>query len=493
MTSKQARLVLAVMLAVWAFELASRGTGVASGADSSGYYNLARLLARGVTTEVLRPVAGVSMQSYHPLFFTPLGFAPEGRPGELLPVYPPGFPLHLALAAPIVGWDRAGVLVNTLAGIAALLLVYHLTRRFELPRGWALAGVALFALFPVTVLYFTCMFSDGLATTWCAAAIAFALAGRRSARFAVLAGLAFGVAVLVRPTDVLLLPALVIALGWRRRALLGLVAGGLPAAIAFGAYNLATYGHLLATGYPSVSSEFSLAYFVPRIAHFGVWIARFWTPLVLLLWLGVVYRTVRGDRRFVLLAGWVIPFVCFYSFYFHSDRFWWYLRFLLPVMPALLIGALLIAFQLRQRALARWGGSRAARPLIAGLLIGAALWAGASSRHWLRYFRIGHLAAADVEYPRSVTWAAGRLPPNAAIACFQMSGAVYAYSRFPVIRYDVLDHDSAVGLGAELLAHRVPVYALLFEFEVPAFRNRYGEHFVELNRLGRVSLWQLRQ
>jgi hypothetical protein len=483
--------VLAVILVAWAWVLASHGTGVAGGADSSGYYNLARLLAQGRSTEVLRPVAGVSMESYHPLYFNPLGFAPAEHAGQLVPVYPPGFPLHLALAAPIVGWERAGVLVNTLAGVAMLLLVFNLARRFELPPGWALVAVILFAFFPVTIMYFTSMFSDGLATAWCAAAIAGALAGRRSVALAALAGFAFGVAVLVRPTDALLLPALLLALGWQRRTLIAFTSGGLPVAFALGAYNLITYGELLVTGYGNISSELKLSYFFPRITHFGVWIARFWTPVVLLLWAGVAYLVLRKDRRCVLLAAWVVPFVGFYSFYYHSDRFWWYLRFLLPVMPAVLIGALLIARQLAELAVGRWGPRRAARPLIAGLLVGLAVWAGASSRHWDRFFRVVHLPAREVEYPQGVAWMARQVPPNAAIACFQTSGAVYAYSSFPVIRYDILDRDSAGRLARELQAHRTPVFALLFEFEVPAFRERYGDAFVELGRSGRSSLWRL--
>jgi len=493
MSPKLTRVLLVALVAYYGWVLASHGTGFASGADGSGYYNLARLLGQGRSTETLRPVPGIAMESYHPLLFTPLGFAPGHRPGRLVPVYPPGLPAHLALAAPIVGWDGAGVLVNTLAGMAALLLVYHLARRLELPREWALAAVVLFASFPVTFLYFTCLFSDGLATGWCCAAGACALAGRRSAGLAALAGFAFGVAVLVRPSAALLLPALLLALGWRPRALLAFGAGGLPAAVALAGYNLATYGQLLATGYPNLASEFRWAYFPPRVRHFGLWTARFWTPLVLLLWVGVLAGAARRDRRHLQLVAWVVPFVVFYSFYYHSDRFWWYLRFLLPAMPAVLIGALLVARQLQESALRRWGMRRVGRVLVAGLLVGATLWAASSSRHWIRFFRVSRLAAGDVEYPRGVAWMARQVPPDAAVACFQTSGAVYAYSRFPVIRYDILDPARAARLGAELRASRTPVFALLFEVEEPDFRARYGDAFVEHGRSGRSSLWRLRE
>lgn len=484
---------LAVIVAACALVLVRHGSGISSGADGSGYYNLARLLASGRSTWTLRPVPGVTMGAYSPSIFTPLGFSPGKRPGELVPVYEPGLPLHLALAAPFVGWDNACVLVNVLAGIATLLLIYHLARRLGLPPWGGVAAVVLFALLPLSPMFYTGLFSEGLATAWCAAVIALALASRRSAVLAAVAGFGFGIAVTVRPTDALLVLAVAVALDWRRRTLLGFVAGGLPVAIAFMGYNLHTYGHPIATGYWNLPAEFSLSYVWPRLEYFALWLSRFWSPLALLLLLGAVCFAIRRERKYLLVTAWFLPFVAFYSFYSHSDHAWWYLRFLLPGIPGLLLGALMVAFDTKQAAVRRWGSSRAVRPLLAGVLLGAAVWAGAASLHWVRFFDVIHLMRGDVEYPRDVAWMQERIPANAAVVCMQVSGAVYTYSHFPVIRDDILGFDpaSARRLAQEVARHRTPVFALLFEFELPRFQQRYGSAFREVGRRGRATLWKL--
>jgi hypothetical protein len=482
---------LAIIVMACALVVVRHGSGVSSGADGSGYYNLARLLARGRSTWEFRPVAGVTMGAYNPSIFTPLGFSAGKRPGELVPVYEPGLPLHLALAAPFVGWDNACVLVNVLAGIATLLLIYYLARRLGLPPWWGVAAVVLFALLPLSPMFYTGLFSEALATAWCAAVIALALASRRSAVLAAVAGFGFGIAVTVRPTDALLVLAIAVALDWRRRTLLSFVAGGLPVAIAFMGYNLHTYGHPIATGYWNMPAEFRLSYFWARLEHFALWLSRFWTPLALLLFLGVLYFAIRRERRHLLVTAWFLPFVAFYSFYSHSDHAWWYLRFLLPGIPGLLLGALMAAFDMKQAAVRRWGSRRAVRPLLAGVLLGAAAWAGAASLHWVRFFDVIHLMRGDVEYGRDVAWMQRMIPVNTAVVCMQVSGAVYTYSHFPVIRVDILDPASAKRLAHEVAGHRTPVFALLFEFELPRFQQRYGSAFREVGRRGRATLWKL--
>jgi hypothetical protein len=149
------------------------------------------------------------------------------------------------------------------------------------------------------------------------------------------------------------------------------------------------------------------------------------------------------------------------------------------------------AFDMKQSVVRRWSSRRAVRPLLAGALLGAFVWAGVSSLHWLRSFDVIHLERGDVEYPRDVAWMQRLIPANAAVACMQVSGAVYTYSHFPVIRDDILDPASARRLAQEVAEHRTPVFALLFEFELPRFQQRYGSAFREVGRLGRATLWKL--
>ena len=85
--------------------------------------------------------------------------------------------------------------------------------------------------------------SDIAATFWCAAAVLAALCSRRRMAWAAAAGAAFAMAVLLRPTAAVLLPALLIALPFAVRHYLVFAAGGAPLAAVFLAYNNAAYGN----------------------------------------------------------------------------------------------------------------------------------------------------------------------------------------------------------------------------------------------------------
>ena len=87
------------------------------------------------------------------------------------------------------------------------------------------------------------------------------------------AGAAFAAAVLTRPTNLLLAPALVVLIGWKPRQLLAFVAGGLPGAAWLAWYNHALYGHPLASGYGNIGAAFGVRYGAPTALHFGKWLA----------------------------------------------------------------------------------------------------------------------------------------------------------------------------------------------------------------------------
>ena len=93
---------------------------------------------------------------------------------------------------------------------------------------------------------------DVVATFWGMAALAAALAARRHFAWMMVAGLAFGLGVLVRPTNALLLPALLVSTPLTPRAYLLLGVGGAPMVASYLAFNQLSYGRLLSTGYTDV-------------------------------------------------------------------------------------------------------------------------------------------------------------------------------------------------------------------------------------------------
>jgi hypothetical protein len=483
-------LAVALLAACYGGIIATYASPDASGSDQSGYLNGARLIAAGRRFGAVRTPPGLTGE-FSPWLLTPLGFAPAPVAGLLAPAYPVGFPLHLVAGSWVVGWARTGILVQALAGAAFFVLVVGLGRELGLPLGLSTASAAVLAAFPVSFHFFTWMMSDGLATTWCTAAVLCALLARRRAAFAAAAGFAFGVAVLVRPTDVLLLPALALALPGRWRAWLRFAAGGVPAAVFLVAWNVEVYSRLLGTGYGDLDRFFAVSYFWPRVVHFLVWLGRLLGPPVLLLWLGSVARAVRGERRHLVLLVWFVPMVVFYAFYFYSNEAWWYLRFILPVVPGLVLGAALFGHELVGAAYRRFSG-RLARVTIAAAAVTVLIVALACSHHYNQHFRVTRIARGTADYPRSIAWAESRLPDRAPVLCMQVSGAMFYYSERPFLRWDLMApeefvraRDAARSAGAEL-------YALLFEIEVEKFLARAPGAWEQVGRSGRASLWRPR-
>src|SRR5207247_606421 len=94
----------------------------------------------------------------------------------------------------------------------------------------AAAGAAVLGGCPIFVFTSIQPLSDTLATTWTLASVFTALRARRHAGWAVACGAAFSVAVLVRSTNAVLLPALVVFLGLDWPRLARFVVGGIPGA-----------------------------------------------------------------------------------------------------------------------------------------------------------------------------------------------------------------------------------------------------------------------
>jgi hypothetical protein len=488
MRERDWHVALAGFLAIYALFLSLSGSGAAAASDSSGYLNCARMLAEGELAIPLRDIPGLPRGSVSNRDLAPLGLKLGQSPGTLAPTYPVGLPLHLVVAARFVGWGGAGVAVNTVAALAAVLLLFALGRHLGLPSAWAFGSVVLLAVFPVTIRSFTWVMSDGLATTWCIAAMYCAFRARAGGgRWALLAGVSLGFAVLVRPTNAVLVVALAVVLPLRLRPLAALVAGGLPAALFLGFYNHALFGKVLATGYSNVPALLAWSYFLPRLQHFGVWIARFLTPITLVAWAVSVYRAFRGDRRHLALFLWVCSIVGFYAFYFYSIETWWYLRFILPAMPALLLGAALAGRELSQVAL-RGARSRLARALVGAAPLAVFAVAAILSLASVWKFRLWAVGENLMVYERASAMVEERVGADAVVVSKIFSGAIYYYTGHPVVRYDNISSSSWLRLEEQLRASATPVCALLLGHEVEQFREKVGAGWVEVGAVGNARL-----
>jgi len=487
-SSRTAIAVVALAATVFSLFILRFGGSTAGGADTSGYLASARLLLQGEVSEPARAVPALPSGGLTTWERAPLGYRPVPGENRIAPVYPVGFPLHIAAAATITGIDSAVVLVNLLAWIGLVLVLCRLGRELELPDGWTAAAVVLFGLYPVTVLHYSRVMSDGLATTWSAATVLFALKAHRHLRHAMLAGVALGVAVLVRPTSLLLIPAVLVAERWRWRSLAATVAVGAPLALALGCYNWATYRTVLTTGYGDVSREFALANVLPCLVHFGSWLSRQLSPAFLALVAAGAVAAVLGDRRQRLLLTWGGAIVAFYLFYAPSLQGWWRLRFILPAMPALLLSSLLVARDLSTEVRRRARDRRGPRLLVIVVLVGALLWAAASSTRAIVNDRLWSKGRGETDYRNAARWLERQVEGDAVVLCKQASGALMFYGRLPIIRYDRLSDQTAQALLQRAGRGELHLYALLFNVDVGPFEARFGNKWRQVGQLGQARL-----
>jgi 4-amino-4-deoxy-L-arabinose transferase-like glycosyltransferase len=456
------------------------------GSDSSGYANAARGFAQG---ELVVPIEGLSRFDLPASFgsiFTPLGYVLLPGHRTTAPMYPIGFPLHLALAGTLFGWEKAPYLVSPLAAIFCLIIMYAAGRELGLSRWAAVGGALLLASCPTFVFQAVQPMSDVTATFWTLVAVLAALKAREDRRWAAVAGFALGIAVLVRPLDVLLLLPLTLALPLGRRGLaLFLLGGVLPAAFLF-AYNNACFGSPFESGYSMTGhwGRFRLAYFPSHFSNYVRWTSSVLTPLVCLGWLALPFarRTPGRDRAF--LFTWFASFLLAYSFYQPADQ-WWYTRFLLPGMPAIILAFLLVV---RDLALASSGFVRQGMAVAAVIAVALATALGfRNAKSWSAL----DIWRGQAAFPRACLLAAERLPVGALVVSSDLSGALRYYTKLQPVRWDVLTGDSFGELRERAAVKGAHLFALLRNYEILMAKPHLPGNWTHLADLEDVSLWAL--
>jgi hypothetical protein len=476
-----------MLLAGYAVFLGLNYSSVAGGADSSGYMNSARLLASGRLAADLRtPVEFGPQDLLRRQQFQPHGFVPfDGTPG-LSPTYAVGLPIHLAVAGTIFGWNAAPIIVGVGGALAALLLCYAVGRQVGLGAPLAAAAAVLLGCFPVFVFMSLQPLSDTLATTWCLAAMASAFRSRWKPSWAIACGFAVALAVLVRATNILVVPAVLLVIGLRIRALLLFILGGIPGAIWLGYYNHTLYGSPFQSGYIDISQAFALSHGLPTLLHFGQWLALLLPSVVLLL----PFAAFRGNhelRIVVALLLWFAAFVGLYAFYEISREVWWDLRFIMPGIPGLILVAMLGVESLLNRyspvVIAR------ARALCAGVL---ALWAVGLGWFWTNRFHLLLTKRYEQAYLDASAAARQHFAPNALIVAGQHSGALYYYTTFSVLRYEFVSPEEFARFRTLAAKAGRQIAAVVYQTEEQeALQQKCPGNWEKVATLNNITLWRL--
>ena len=438
------RVLLAIALLVYFGFVARHNAFVVGGADSSGYFNFARMLTSGRLAIEAKPLVAMKLdRSWLPVF-APSGFKPAPRGLAIVPTYPVGLPLHLALL---------GHWVSPIAATVCLLLMILIARELGVEEWKAWVGAAVLGAFPTFLLVATQPLSDVVATMWGMAAVWLALRGNAMA-----AGVAFAIGVLVRPTNLLLAPALIVAM--KPRQVLIAAAAALPFGIGLLVLQNHLYGSPWRTGYDAGMLAFEHVRGAP-LAH-AKWLALLLTP--------IVFPFGLLTRRW-LIHAWFVPFFVFFAFYGVYDS-WGTTRFLLPAIPALILGALMLPVK-------RWIGIVFA---IAMILVPI---------KQTRVLHVLDVPRREAIYHDSVAWAETEIPDDAVVIAGLFTGTFFFYENRWTVNWPMLEGDRFQLLRAYAAPRKW--YALLSDVELPPedFRRRYAGRWVIVGRREDVTLWRL--
>jgi dolichyl-phosphate-mannose-protein mannosyltransferase len=453
------------------------GTYIAGGPDSYCYLNQAELFVQGRVRDP-QPIVAAAPWPDRVNTAVPVGHvaAPDGDIATV-PMCPPGYPLALA-AARLAGGRTAMFWVVPLFGGLGVWCTFLLGRRLGGPQAGAMASL-VFAASPAFLYQIVQPMSDvPAAAVWTAALVA-ALRPPGTGQ-ALLTGALTGAALLIRPNLAplgMVMASLVIAAPRAAHSpsratgradvihstlLFGL--GALPFLAVILVMQNAMYGSPFTSGYGSLGLLFTADHIAPNLARYPVWLVTTHTPFVVLALaapFALADRTARM-RAWWLLSFALVTFACYVAYTVYDA--WWFLRFLLPAIPPLIVlaSAVTIAWlgrlspRIRTAALAVLTVA-----LVAFQIVTAADRAVFRLRDLERRFRDGG------------DYVARKLPPNAVIFTTQQSGSIRFYAGRPTIIWDMLDPawlDRAVD---DLRARGYHVFFLFEKQEDLTFRQRF--------------------
>jgi hypothetical protein len=443
------------------------GFFTASGSDSWGYVSQAYGWTHG-TLPRAQPIPLSVPWPSGDASLAPLGYRPGPQPHTMVPTYAPGLPLMMA-ASLMVG-ACGPFLVVPICCALLVWVTFLLGRRTGGP--WpALLATMFVVVSPVVVFQSMWPMSDiPSAAVWTGAAVSALGAARRSV---LAAGLWTAVGLLIRP-NLPILPAILLthvalsALGrerWIRVAIFG--AAVAPAVIFIAALNTVWFGAPWHSGYGAAAEIFDAANILPNLARYPVWLWQSQTPLVLFA-LVPLLPPFRKDAFQPAVRLCVALFVGTLFSYLVYSRFeeWWYVRFLLPAIPAMLVLMSTGMVAIGRRLPRPWG-----RLAVTAVAIGLIAY--------MTKFNIGHgmfgpMTAEDRRYADVGDYAGRALPANAVVLTVQHSGSIRYYAGRLTIRWDLIERDWTTRAPGELERLGLHPYMVVEDWELPQMRDWFG-------------------
>jgi hypothetical protein len=434
------------------------GVFAAGGADAYGYVSQAAIWAEGHLSArdplaTVAPIVGPAA--------APLGYQMGRVAGSIVPTYPAGLPMLMAIAIRIGGASAAYVVVP-LAGALAVWLTYLLGVRIADARAGVVAAI-LVAFTPIFLFQSLEPMSDVPATAWWLLAWVLVLSPGDAAAFG--AGLAISAALLTRPNLVplaaLLFPvAAATAPRWRRAILL--VGGLIPGCVALAALNAYWYGAPLRFGYGPLDAFYAWNHFLPNLRRHWTWMIELDASVILLA--AAAPWVVRDKKIAAAILAFFIALIGCYAFYLVYDD-WPFFRFLLPGLPVMIALAAAVIVRMVSRLPLSWRGAAVFLLCTLAPIEGVVT----ADRH-----KVFDIQRAERRYVVVGTAVGATLPANAVVLSLIQSGSVRMYAQRPTVRWDMLEPERLDATVDRLRVAGYAPYLLLESWEDPLFRARFA-------------------
>jgi hypothetical protein len=248
-------------------------------------------------------------------------------------------------------------------------------------------------------------------------------------------------------------------------------AGLVPGAIVLAFLNWRMYGSPVASGYGSAGELFALANVAPNLERYVPWLSQSHTP-ILALAVAAPFLAVRRAEAWLALALALSTILLYLPYRVFDD--WWYIRFLLPAVPFLIV--LTIATVSRAAVAVNRRGRGAVLAVTVAVLGGWWVYT-AYDRHAF------DLRDWEHHFVDAGRFAAEKLPANAAVVTVKHSGAVYYYSQKPTVAWDTLDPMS-LDRALDFLRERGLTPVLMIDTEEEA---AFREKFSAASAIGRLD------
>jgi hypothetical protein len=469
----------------------------AAGADASGYFSEAAMLARAELT-LTEPLGALADWPDPGPTLVPLGWRATADPAVQVPTYAIGLPL---LMAPLHA--LGGALLASLIGPISLALAVWSTARIARHVAGApaaLLGAIWLATSPVALISAMQPMSDmPAAAAWlvCWAIVVAIVLDRREPHpwRAGAAGIAAALAVLLRPNiaPVAALPAVLLLWQKRRRAAAAFVGPVLVAGVIVACLQWRWFGSPLRSGYGTAEEIYALSNIAPNVRLYTEWLLETHGPWLLAAPLALfIDPRAPGSRRVVAwllaFAGLIVVAYLVYAVF----EVWTYLRFLLPSMAIAMIAVAASAAWIigRSPAVARF-------PLSLAMVV----FVAASQIHLARTHQVFQTADRHARALLVGKYLESAMPEKSVIVAGEQSGALRYYTNRSILRWEVLTPEVLNAATARASALGYDVWIGLDEWEEDLVRARFRETtlgrldwppLVDAGRVMRSRAWRLR-